>query len=82
MMGMFWKLSTSIVFIEGTLIRKQSIKILTNNMLPSAQKLMEDEFIFQEDNDPKHGGERCRIVKEFTKERKINRLDWPPSHRT
>ena len=48
-------------------------------MIPIVHKLIGREFIYQEDNDPKHGGDRgCRAVKEFFKEEKINRLDWPP----
>ena len=68
-----------VVFIEGTLTGNQYIDILKKNMIPIAHKLIGREFIYQEDNDPKHGGDRgCRAVKEFFKEEKINRLDWPP----
>ena len=65
-----------IVFIEGTLTGVQYVEIKKTNMIPIAHKLIGEEFIFQEDNDPKHGGDRgCRVVKEFMKERKIKRLD-------
>ena len=47
-------------------------------MLPSAKKLIGDDFIFQEDNDPKHAGEHgCKIVKKWVQENGIHRLDWP-----
>lgn len=42
-------------FIEGTMDHKMYIDILKNNLLVSAEKLgLENEFIFQQDNDPKH----------------------------
>ena len=47
-----------IVFIEGTLTGAQYIEIFRTSMIPTARKLVGYEFIFQEINDPKHGGER------------------------
>jgi transposase len=47
-------------------------------MLPSAKKLIGEDFIFQEDNDPKHGGEHgCKIVKKWIADNNIKRLKWP-----
>lgn len=45
-------------------------------MIPSAQSLFEDgDFIFQEDNDPKHTAKVCR---EFLADNNITRMTWPP----
>jgi hypothetical protein len=65
-------------FVEDKLTGEQYIKILQTTMLPSAKKLIGEDFIFQEDNDPKHGGENgCKIVKKWLTDNKIIRLNWP-----
>jgi transposase len=50
------------------------IRILSSHMLPSARRLFNENFIFQQDNDPKHTAKR---VKEYLVSKKIILLDWP-----
>ena len=67
-----------IYFVDGKLTGEQYIKILETSMIPSAKKLIGNDFIFQEDNDPKHAGDQgCKIVKKWVKDNNIHRLDWP-----
>ena len=68
----------NIVFIEGKLTGEKYIDILSTPMMQSAHKLIGKDFFYQEDNDPKHGGDRgCYIVKQWFKDYNINRLMWP-----
>jgi len=51
-------------FIEGKLTGVRYIEVLEQSMLPCARKIAGRTNIYQEDNDPKHAGERgCKIVK-------------------
>lgn len=50
------------------------IRILSSHMLPSARRLFKENFIFQQDNDPKHTAKK---VKEYLKNKNITVLDWP-----
>ena len=47
-------------------------------MLPTAHRLIGQEFIFQEENGHQHAGEKrdCKIVQNWIKENKITRLGW------
>ena len=54
--------------------RFQYMDILKITMLPFARKYMSDDFIFQNDNDPKY---TARAVKQFFKEENITVLPWP-----
>ena len=50
-------------------------RILCENIQPSKEMLgLDDDFIFQHDNDPKH---TSKYVKEFFKNPHINTLEWP-----
>ena len=50
-------------------------EILRKNLLQSCQKLdLENSFVFQHDNDPKHTG---GLVKDWLKQKKIETLNWP-----
>ena len=44
-------------------------------MRPSARQLHGDNFIFQNDNDPKH---TAHIVKNYLRNQQIEMLEWPP----
>jgi len=44
-------------FIEGKLIGVRYIEVLEQSMLPSARKIAGRNYIYQEDNDPKHANE-------------------------
>lgn len=55
--------------------RRNHDKSLQRNIKSSASKLgLRRQFIFQDDNDPKH---KAKLVQEFLKNMKINRLEWP-----
>ena len=60
--------------INGTMDRFQYMDILKNTMLLFARNNMNDDFIFQNDNDPKH---TARIVKQFFEKENITVLPWP-----
>jgi len=44
-------------FIEGKLTGVRYIEVLEQSMLPSARKVVGRNYIYQEDNDPKHANE-------------------------
>ena len=47
-------------------------------MVPTAWRLIGEDYTYQEDNDPKHGGERgCKIVKKWFVDNRVTRLEWP-----
>ena len=60
--------------INGIMDHFQYMDILKNTMLPFARNNMSDDFIFQNDNDPKH---TVRVVKQFFEEENITLLPWP-----
>jgi transposase len=63
--------------VEGIMEQNQYIRILEQEMLPSAQNLFGDRYwAFQQDNDPKH---TARRVQEFIRQRGINLLPYWPS---
>jgi transposase len=65
----------NLYFIDGILDRFRYREILEENLLRSAQKLgLDEQFVFQHDNDPKH---TSGIVKEWLKEKKVETLKWP-----
>ena len=61
-------------FIEGTMDKYQYVDILINNIASSAEKMGLNEYIFQQDNDPKHTSAYAR---EFFTVMEIAVLDWP-----
>jgi transposase len=63
-----------IYIIEGTMNAAMYIRILSGHMLPSARRLFQGNFIFQQDNDPKHTAKR---TKAYMNTKKIELLDWP-----
>lgn len=61
--------------IEGIMNKNIYVGILEDHMYPSAVDLFgEEEWIFQEDNDPKH---TSRLAAEWRNDNGINRLPWP-----
>lgn len=63
-------------FIEDIMDAKMYLKILQNNLVDSAKKMnIENNFIFQQDNDPKHS---ARIVREWLLYNVRHTLPHPP----
>ena len=61
--------------INGTLTSAMYTRILKDHMIPSAQRLFQENYIFQQDNDPKH---TAKNTKSWFESKKIKLLDWPP----
>lgn len=49
-------------------------KILSANMLPYAQEKLAEDWIFQDDNDPKHNS---NLVKKWISDKNVTRIKWP-----
>ena len=60
--------------IEGIMGQRVYLDIMKNIMLPHAKDKMNRNWIFQQDNDPKHC---ARSVKEYFQSKKVNVLEWP-----
>ena len=61
--------------IEGIMKKEDYVMILDNELRPSAATLFPDgNFIFQQDNDPKH---TANIVKDWFGDNAIIKLEWP-----
>ena len=53
------------------------VKIYNKGLLPSAAKWFsgeEDEWVLQEDNDPKH---TSKWAKQWRQQKNVTRMDWP-----
>ncbi|GFY02381.1 transposable element Tcb2 transposase [Trichonephila clavipes] len=65
-----------LVFIDGIMHKMAFVNILQNNLKESADKLgLGSNFIFQQDNDPKH---TAFVVKEWLLYHCRNQLNTPP----
>ena len=65
-----------IVRITGNMDAQQYVKILKGNLLQSAGKLFNGEnFIFQQDNDPKH---TSTLAQDWLASKGIDTMMWPP----
>ncbi|CAK9826018.1 Transposable element Tcb1 transposase [Anthophora retusa] len=66
----------NLVIIDGKLTAVKYIEILQNNLFDSTQKMgLEREYVFQQDNDPKH---KAKITTKFLEDNNITILDFPP----
>jgi hypothetical protein len=62
--------------IEGILNARRYVNILSTQLLPSLTRLSPDgNFIFQQDNDPKHTADTTQA---WLRTKHITVLDWPP----
>lgn len=63
--------------IEGRMDAKQLVEILEDHLLPSIEEsgIPREDFIFQQDNDPKH---KSKMAKQWFENQGITLLDWPP----
>ena len=65
----------NIYTVNGNLDQHQFHQILQRQMFPSAKKLFPDgDFLFQQDNDPKHTAKKNQ---KYLENKKVNVLDWP-----
>jgi len=60
--------------IEGIMNSNIYIRILSDHMIPFSRRLFQNDFIFQQDNDPKH---KAKKVLAYLASRDIVLLDWP-----
>jgi hypothetical protein len=61
--------------IEGIMGGTKYIVILQENLFDSARKMgYNNDFIFQQDNDPKH---TSMLASDYFKENEIETMDWP-----
>lgn len=64
-----------LIFIDGIMGQYKYRNILQQNLLTSARQFgIEDDFIFQHDNDPKH---TARSIKQWLSENGVNVMEWP-----
>lgn len=71
-----WSGVGNLVKIDGTLTADKYIDILSENLEISSLRIgLEDDFVFQQDNDPKHTAIKTQT---FFKSNRIKCLDWPP----
>lgn len=65
----------TLYLVDGNMDAKQYVKILRTKMFPCADELFPDgEFIFQQDNDPKH---TSNTAYDFLDSKGIDYMDWP-----
>ena len=64
----------NLVVIDGIMDRFQYLDIIQNNIVASAEKMNISNFLFQQDNDPKH---TSKIVKDFFVLNNISCVDHP-----
>ena len=63
-----------LVFIDGTMDSIVYVRILSENLNESAEKLGLTSFTFQQDNDPKH---TSRYAKAYFEVNNITLMPWP-----
>jgi len=64
----------NITRIEGKMDSPKYISILQEHLLPSVEKLKLKDYIFQQDNDPKH---KSKLTTNFFESNGIKLLEWP-----
>ena len=70
-----------IVKIDGTLRKEGYREILEDHAIPSGIRLLGQNFIFQQDNDPKHTSKLCTdYLCHLEEEKTIKIMEWPPQN--
>lgn len=64
-----------LVPIDGTMNQSKYIHVLNDHAFPSANRLIGQSFILQQDNAPCH---KARSITNFLTDIEVNTLDWPP----
>lgn len=64
-----------LVKIEGRMTGNSYVSLLEENLTESANMMSLGQFVFQQDNDPKH---TSRVAKLYFQENNIEMLKWPP----
>lgn len=66
-----------LVFIDGIMNGPGYIDILENNLEESARSMgLENDYVFQQDNDPKH---TCKLARQYFDDKAISLLPWSSS---
>jgi hypothetical protein len=60
--------------VEGIMDRYKYKEILETKMLPHATGCLGKNYLFQQDNDPKH---KSKLVAEWFQEHRVKVMDWP-----
>ena len=63
-----------LVFVEGIMYAAQYIYILSENLGESVNMMGLNDFIFQQDNDPKH---TSKLARKYFDDNDIDLLEWP-----
>lgn len=63
-----------LVFIDGIMDSAQYIYIQSENLMESVSMMGLEDFIFQQDNDPKH---KSRLGTKYFDDNEIELLEWP-----
>jgi len=69
-LGMFLHEVGDLVKIEGIMKKGEYKKILMRNVVSSEKRLIGRNFIFMQDNDPKHTSKLCKTYLENSEKKK------------
>lgn len=64
-----------LVPVDGIMEKGKYLNVLNDHAFPSGDKLIGENFIFQQDNAPCH---KAKVITQFLKDVGVNTLDWPP----
>lgn len=68
-----------LIRIEGTMKKEDYHRILVRHAIPSGTNFIGKDFVFQQDNGPKHKSLLCQnYLKKKEKEKVLKTMDWPP----
>lgn len=68
-----------LIEVKGIMKKEQYHSILERHAIPSGLRLLGKNFIFQQDNDPKHSSKLCKNYLESKQKNKtLEIMSWPP----